>query len=510
MIQSAAAPFTNSSPSTPPPDPPDLTIHQMDEDPPRKPSYKDVVMEKSQEDSACYNEDLTCDDVCRTTIKLVLEESQKKILHEGPWFVAGSYVSTRKWKPSFVPHLSKITSTMIWLRLPFLPTEFYDKLILEKIGKQIGCLLKIDTCTSATLRGRYARICVQIPMDTPVYTSIYIGNHSQPIYYEGEAILCTGCGRLGHVVRHCDFKTLENHQETPTKTSEQEATKVAQGEEWQTVPFRKKTTKQKVSSLNPVSQIMRCRKILKTTIPLTKENAKGMKTLLIRAPNLRAPWKLGPVLQGAHYPANMTTSGQINQGSQTTSLQHQTFSTTKYGILPTPLFSNKINLPGNQQNKNDQNQTDSVYGATSTEPCTPIMVGDGSPKHVTNHDRRDRKEACRGNADSPPYLALLVKEGINQSLAAYGNYLWMSTLMTIGGLNHLESLTTKNLAGTMNQVAQNLPFFPPSNPHLLLNGPKLLNLEDTSSPVVVDPPTPTPPEIWEKEKTLDMLRTRNK
>lgn len=160
MIQSATASFTNPSPSTPPPDPPDLTIHQMDEDPPRKPSYKDVVTEKSQEDSACYNEDLTSDDVCRTTsdtklstslskeeklriyfswkcsviikcvgkkfnhnylrsklaeiwkleekvilidlgegfftVKLVLEESQKKILHEGPWFVAGSYVSTRK------------------------------------------------------------------------------------------------------------------------------------------------------------------------------------------------------------------------------------------------------------------------------------------------------------------------------------------------------------------------------------------------------------------------------
>ncbi|PHT86206.1 hypothetical protein T459_08312 [Capsicum annuum] len=84
--------------------------------------------------------------------------------------------------------------------------EFYDKSILEKIGKKIGHLLKIDTRISSTLRGRYARICVQIPMDTPVRTTISIGDHSQPICYEGEGILCTRCSRLGHIVRNCDFK----------------------------------------------------------------------------------------------------------------------------------------------------------------------------------------------------------------------------------------------------------------------------------------------------------------
>lgn len=69
------------------------------------------------------------------TVKLALEESQKKILLEGPWFVAGSYSSTRVWELKFVPNKSKITSTTIWVRLPSLPTEFYDKSILEKIEK---------------------------------------------------------------------------------------------------------------------------------------------------------------------------------------------------------------------------------------------------------------------------------------------------------------------------------------------------------------------------------------
>lgn len=95
-------------------------------------------------------------------VKLIHEESHKKILLEGSWFVAGSYVSIRVWEPNFVPAKSKIAFTAIWVRLHSLPIEFYDKTILEKIGRRIGCLLKIDACTTSSLKGRYARICVQI------------------------------------------------------------------------------------------------------------------------------------------------------------------------------------------------------------------------------------------------------------------------------------------------------------------------------------------------------------
>lgn len=90
--------------------------------------------------------------------------------------MVGSYVSIKVWEPNFVPTKSKIASTTIWVRLPSLLNEFYDKSILEKIDRRIGCLLKIDTCTSSTLRGRYVRICIQVQMEKPVHTSIGLGN----------------------------------------------------------------------------------------------------------------------------------------------------------------------------------------------------------------------------------------------------------------------------------------------------------------------------------------------
>lgn len=74
-----------------------------------------------------------------------------KVLHEGPWFIAGNFVSARKWESNFVPNSSIITHTTIWARLPQLPTEFYDRSVLERVGQKSGVLLKIDACTSATL-----------------------------------------------------------------------------------------------------------------------------------------------------------------------------------------------------------------------------------------------------------------------------------------------------------------------------------------------------------------------
>ncbi|XP_019244287.1 PREDICTED: uncharacterized protein LOC109224157 [Nicotiana attenuata] len=93
-------------------------------------------------------------------VKFSLEENMAKALHLGPWFVFENFLSLRKWEPKFVPQEATLSTTAIWIRLPQLPTEFYDKEVLEKVGRKLGRLLKVDSCTSSTLRGRYARICI--------------------------------------------------------------------------------------------------------------------------------------------------------------------------------------------------------------------------------------------------------------------------------------------------------------------------------------------------------------
>ncbi|KAM3249189.1 hypothetical protein P3L10_010958 [Capsicum annuum] len=147
------------------------------------------------------------------TVKFDCEEYQRKTLQQGPWFIARAYISIRCWDPNFMPTENKILTTAIWVRFPQLPTKFYDKDILEKIGGKIGKLLKVDVCTSSTLRGRYARICIQAPMETRIRTSVLIGQHSQKILYEGEGFLCHGCGCLGHTSTYCRKAQISREKE---------------------------------------------------------------------------------------------------------------------------------------------------------------------------------------------------------------------------------------------------------------------------------------------------------
>lgn len=137
-------------------------------------------------------------------------------------------------------------------RLPQLPTEFYDKIILEKEGEKLGTLLKIDACTFDTLRGRYARICTQVATNTPVKSEITIGAHRQRILHKGNGILCTSCGKVGHTKGTCVKIPLQDiPQSQPTNTTlannADTGRQQPSEESWEVVTFtkRRRPTKKK-------------------------------------------------------------------------------------------------------------------------------------------------------------------------------------------------------------------------------------------------------------------------
>nr|XP_016479712.1 PREDICTED: uncharacterized protein LOC107800955 [Nicotiana tabacum] len=174
-------------------------------------------------------------------IKFTKKENMDKAIHLGPWFINCHFLSISKWKPNFVARNEKLTTSAVWVRLPQLPTEFYNGKILENIGNAIGRLLKIDTYTSTTLRGRYARICVEIPLEIPVQSFLFVGDHKQDILYEGEDFLCKNCGRFGHTLRQCTYikmQSLDPHH--AGQEHQQVATQDACDSEWKTVSFNKK------------------------------------------------------------------------------------------------------------------------------------------------------------------------------------------------------------------------------------------------------------------------------
>lgn len=146
-------------------------------------------------------------------VKFFKEENLNKALEHGPWFINGFFLSAKRWHPNFVASTTKETKSVIWIRLPELPMEFYDHSILAHIGQKLGKLVKTDVCTSKTLRGRYARICVEIDIGTLIRKHILIGQHKQFLVYEGQDILCLTCGVLGPTSHMCKIPAQTHRRE---------------------------------------------------------------------------------------------------------------------------------------------------------------------------------------------------------------------------------------------------------------------------------------------------------
>ncbi|XVF02422.1 hypothetical protein REPUB_Repub04eG0174300 [Reevesia pubescens] len=97
-------------------------------------------------------------------------------------------------------HLGEVTE---------LPVEYFDLEILQKNGKSIGVLLRVDGHTLAGEKGKYARICVQVSLEKPLLTYIKVEGRKQDLVYESMGLLCFQCGKLGHIKSQCLDRILQ-------------------------------------------------------------------------------------------------------------------------------------------------------------------------------------------------------------------------------------------------------------------------------------------------------------
>ncbi|KAK6944178.1 protein of unknown function DUF4283 [Dillenia turbinata] len=140
----------------------------------------------------------------------------------GPWLIHDYYVTVRRWHPWFHAQKAKVTSTVVWVHLPQLPIEFFEEEVLFKIGKAIGKPLKTDNNTANALRGKFARICIEVHLDKPLISRLCIRNGVQRMEYEGLHTICFSCGRVRHNSTSCgEFKAKEAMviQETQSEVS---------------------------------------------------------------------------------------------------------------------------------------------------------------------------------------------------------------------------------------------------------------------------------------------------
>jgi hypothetical protein len=147
------------------------------------------------------------------------EEDYNHALFEGPWRVADHYLLVQRWSKLFFQEAAMSSKVAVWLRIPKLPLELYNTEFLWRIGSSLGTMLKIDRLTSIHSRGKFARICVELDLDKPLFSHILIRGHKLFIEYEGLHQICFSCGCYGHKAEQCKEITEQKAPSTNNKTS---------------------------------------------------------------------------------------------------------------------------------------------------------------------------------------------------------------------------------------------------------------------------------------------------
>lgn len=100
-------------------------------------------------------------------VRGITEKQKDMILTEGPWQLARSFLSIRKWRPNFRANNDKIDNAITWVRILNLPVEMLRESIIKALATCIGDPIKIDENTFHASGGKFARFCVEVKTDVP-------------------------------------------------------------------------------------------------------------------------------------------------------------------------------------------------------------------------------------------------------------------------------------------------------------------------------------------------------
>ncbi|KAM1032357.1 hypothetical protein ACFX2C_036031 [Malus domestica] len=136
-------------------------------------------------------------------VKFALESDMKNILCGGPWIIAGLYVVMQKWRAGFDPHSESINRMAVWVRIVGLHIEWFNPEAMKRIGDLIGTTLRVDAHTASQVRGKYARVCVELDLTKPLIANVKVENCWYAVEYEGLHLICFNCGCYGHRREQC-------------------------------------------------------------------------------------------------------------------------------------------------------------------------------------------------------------------------------------------------------------------------------------------------------------------
>ncbi|KAH0685684.1 hypothetical protein KY290_017201 [Solanum tuberosum] len=136
-------------------------------------------------------------------VRFANEEERNKMLCAGPHYLLKRPVIMKPWLPEFNFKEETLTTIPLWIKLPNLPLNCWNSVVLSKIGSSLEKPLYADECTTQASRISFARILIEMDVTRPLPKMIKIRDPKgkvleQQVWYEWKPLFCQKCLQVGH------------------------------------------------------------------------------------------------------------------------------------------------------------------------------------------------------------------------------------------------------------------------------------------------------------------------
>ncbi|XP_057770728.1 uncharacterized protein LOC130990516 [Salvia miltiorrhiza] len=155
------------------------------------------------------------------------------------WELSCGHVRLREWSKHFDPFKENSSMANVWVRIHYLPIEYWHPEILAGIGRYIGHPIKIDGASARRDFGQFARLLIELDMSKSFPTTLLIDNDSFSFYveftYENLPYYCSKCKLTGHPIEKCRKISVKKTVVEEDVQDRSQMPLVKNGKQWQPI-----------------------------------------------------------------------------------------------------------------------------------------------------------------------------------------------------------------------------------------------------------------------------------
>lgn len=159
------------------------------------------------------------------------------------------------------------------------------------MGNSVGKALKVDICTSSAIKGKYAKVCVEVDLARPLKPNLMVYGKRYSVEYEGLTRICFTCGQYGHRATKCSrnkqsVAELKQKERSSSETSKQHNTNANPFDPWMMSAHVRRRQEQQQRRLQHRAKISDANRAMKAHIERELQSGRERRPNVIGDPKI--------------------------------------------------------------------------------------------------------------------------------------------------------------------------------------------------------------------------------